>query len=80
MVLETHGGGWSSLARGTFEWIARQTAAVQFEDPSTTVLKMAQRIFVSLLREHARAILKRAAVLEGCAQPDGWDDPGDEWQ
>ena len=80
MVLEAHGGGWSSLARGTFDWIARQTAAVQFEDPSTTALKMAQRISVSLHRENARAILKRAVVLEGRAQPGGWDDPGDEWQ
>jgi hypothetical protein len=81
LVFEASGGSWSSLARRTLDWVARHGAAARLEDPDKASLRMAQRISVSLHRENARAVLKRAAWREPPTTAGGWwDDRGDEWQ
>jgi hypothetical protein len=81
LVFEASGGSWSSLARRTLDWVARQGAAARLEDPDRASLRMAQRISVTLHRENARAVLKRAAWRESPTTAGGWwDDRGDEWQ
>ena len=74
VVFEAHAGGWSPMARGLFDWIAREAAARQHEDPGSVSLRIAQRISVALHRENARAILMRDTEPESQAAPLGhWD-------
>ena len=61
MVLEAHGGGWSSTVRRVVDWVARRGAASQNTDLPALSLKIAQRISCSFQRENARAVLRRMA-------------------
>ena len=74
VVFEAHAGGWSPMARGLFDWLAREAAARHNEDAGSVSLRIAQRISVALHRENARAILFRDAEPEPQASPaGGWD-------
>ena len=74
-VFEAHGGGWSVASRKVVDWISRQAAAIQQEDPATVSFKIAQRISCTLHRENARAILRRQAARPVSSfQPSGWDN------
>ena len=42
MIVEAHSGSWSPLARGVLDWIARQRAAINHEEPATIALRIAQ--------------------------------------
>jgi len=74
IVFEAHGGGWSPMARGLVDWVARQSAARNQEEPGSASLRIAQRISCALQRENARAILARAGE-PGAQQPlsADWD-------
>jgi hypothetical protein len=54
VILEAHGGGWGSMARGVLDWVSRQVAAVQQEEVHVVSLRIAQRISCTLHRENAR--------------------------
>ncbi len=62
MIAEAHSGSWSPLARGVLDWIARQRAAINHEEPATIALRIAQRLSATLHRENSRAILKRSVA------------------
>ena len=63
------------MARGVFDWIARESAARQHEEASSISLKIAQRISVALQRENARAVLSRIVEAEPQSSTlTGWDD------
>jgi hypothetical protein len=83
VILEAHGGGWGSMARGVLDWVSRQVAAVQQEEVHVVSLRIAQRISCTLHRENARAVLKRSTAVDPSAQPhpSGWEAPSvDAWQ
>ena len=75
LVVEAHGGGWSSSTRATVDFIANTQAACHHDDVATVSLKIAQRISCTLHRENARAVLRRTAVpVAPSFLPSGWDD------
>ena len=80
MVVEAHGGGWSSLARGALDWVSRRVAAARGERPADASLRIAQRMSCTLHRENARAILRRAVVAAPTAPVSGWAAGIDAWQ
>jgi len=61
MILEAHGGGWSTTFRRTVDWIATKAAASQHEKHAAVSLRLAQRISCTLQRENARAVVRRHA-------------------
>ena len=61
MILEAHGGGWSTTFRRTVDWIATKAAASQHEKHAAVSLRLAQRISCILQRENARAVVRRHA-------------------
>ena len=67
LILEAHGGGWSSALRHATEWISSAASAQGIEKKSVLSLKIAQRISCSLQRENARAILRRTVPLQATA-------------
>ena len=76
LVVEAHAGGWSPTLRAVVDWISKRAAPVCQEEPPAVSLRIAQRISCTLLRENARAVLRRTAGLTGLSfQPSGWDDP-----
>ena len=75
LVLEAHAGGWSPLTRATFDWLAKNQAASQNEEPSAVSLRIAQRISCTLQKENAHAILQRAVGIPDSSHlPEGWDE------
>ena len=74
IIFEAHGGGWSPMARGLVDWVARQSAARNQEEPGSASLRIAQRISCALQRENARAVLSRVGDA-GAQQPlsADWD-------
>ena len=78
MILEAHGGGWSSAFRRTVDWIARNAAAANHEDATVVSLRIAQRISCSLHRENARAILKRKVQPAALPAMSSWLDASDD--
>ena len=79
VVFEAHAGGWSPIARATFDRLAKAQAASQNEDPSTVSLRIAQRISCALQRENARAILQRwVGIPDTSHLPGGWDEASAE--
>ena len=78
MVFEAHGGGWSSAARKSLDWLARREAAAQGARLDTVSLRTAQRISATLHRESARAVLRRLSCTGGNkAATSAWDAPRD---
>ncbi len=79
MIVEAHSGSWSPLARGVLDWIARQRAAINHEEPATIALRIAQRLSATLHRENSRAILKRSVASAPDEFVSAWDaHEGDE--
>ena len=73
-VIEAHAGSWSPSARSYVDFLANQSAAAQHEEPATVSLRIAQRISSTLLRESARAVLRRLpSAGELQVLPSGWD-------
>jgi hypothetical protein len=64
MVLEAHAGVWSPTARGTLDWIARQSATARDEAVHTCTLRIAQRTSCTLHRENARAVLRHMVQVD----------------
>ena len=75
--MEAHAGAWSPTARKIFGRIANSTAAVWNDSVETSSLKIAQRMSVTLHRENARAVLKRAVVSPARTSDSGWHDCDD---
>ena len=76
MVVEAHGGGWSTAARAVLDGIAKCVAAAQYDNHEIASLAIAQRLSVTLHRENARAIVRR---LRDTAPPGAYDTvPADE--
>ena len=59
MVLEAHGGGWSSGLRKAMVWVSVTASSIGHDSQFTYSLRAAQRISCSLQRENARAVLRR---------------------
>ena len=72
MVLEAHGGGWSSTFRRVGDWISRNAAACSHEESSAVAFRIAQRISCSLQRENARAVLKRQGQPTATPPVSAW--------
>ena len=72
MVLETHSGAWSPAARRMLDWLASSQSATKGVSKEAASFIIAQRLSVSLHRENARAILKRAAAPLSTPEPNGW--------
>ena len=64
MVLEAHGGGWSTGFRAGMDWISTVSSSLGNESHDVISLRTAQRIACSLQRENARAVLRRQACHE----------------
>ena len=75
MILESHGGGWSPLARGVLDKIAKSQSAAWNEGQEPSSLRIAQRISCSLQRENARAVLRRLAPPASRPAAGGWGEP-----
>lgn len=78
LVIEAHGGGWSSELSKVVGRIASLRAAVTGEESGHVALRIAQRISCTLQRENARAVLARTQVVENIPPPDAWADL--QWQ
>lgn len=72
MVMEAHGGSWSPTARHILEEVAKGQAAASNGDPGSFSLKIAQRLSVTLHRENARAVLRRAPTVSPPSFSSGW--------
>ena len=73
MIIESHGGGWSPLARAILDRLARRQSAAWSEHQEPASLRIAQRIACTLQRENARAVLRRlTAPLPPHAGSGGW--------
>ena len=75
MILESHGGGWSPLARGVLDKIAKSQSAAWNEGQEPSSLIIAQRISCSLQRENARAVLRRLSPPASHPATGGWGEP-----
>ena len=69
IVFEAHAGGWSAAARGVLDWVARQAAASQQEEPHAVSLRIAQRISCTRHREKAHTVLRRSTAAASSTQP-----------
>ena len=74
MILESHGGSWSSTARNILARVATGQSSAWNEDGEEASLRIAQRMSVALHRENARAVLKRTLAAETVAGFSGWDE------
>ena len=63
LILEAHGGGWTSALRYAMDWVASASAAHGLDSKEILSLRTAQRISCSLQRESARAVLRRTVPL-----------------
>ena len=61
LVFESHGGGWSPLARGVLDGFGKSLAACGWHGSEAATLRIAQRISCALHRGNAPAILRRLA-------------------
>ena len=75
LVIEAHGGGWSKLARKTFDVIASQLRATSDSLADAASLTIAQRLSVTLHRENARAVVRRLPAPTAADGVGDWD-PG----
>ena len=83
MIMDAHGGGWSSTARAVLGWAAQGVAAVCGEATEAASLRTAQRISISLHRENACAVLRRLTPPCSDAISTGWGASQveeDSWQ
>ena len=74
LVIEAHGGGWSSEFGKVVGRIATLKAAITGEEAGHVALRIAQRISCTLQRETARAVLARTQVVGNFQTPDAWAD------
>ena len=65
MVCEAHGGSWEAGAMTVWRKVAKASAMVSGELPSTQFEHMLQSLSVTLHRSNARAILIRTTHLVG---------------
>eukprot|EP00969_Alexandrium_andersonii_P214267 9461919-Alexandrium_andersonii.AAC.1 len=75
MVLEAHGGGWSPLARGILDKIAKSQSAAWTDGQEPASLRIAQLIPCTLQRENARAVLRRLVPPAPHPAVGGWGEP-----
>ena len=75
MVIEAHGGGWSPLARGVLDKLAKAQSAAWAEGQEPSSLRIAQRISCTLQRENARAVLRRVCPPTPDPAAGGWGEP-----
>ena len=75
--MEAHAGAWSPNARKIFGRIASLVSAVWNEHAETASLRIAQRMSVTLHRENARAVLKRAVFQSTRDSDNGWHEADD---
>ena len=75
MIAEAHSGAWSPLARKVLDGISQKaaTAASTFVTPEFASLRFAQRLSITLHREHARAIARRMSVPGTSVHDSAWD-------
>ena len=74
MILEAHGGGWSPLARGILDKLAKAQSAAWFVGQEPSSLIIAQRISCTLQRENARAVLRRMSPPATHHAAAGWGE------
>ena len=75
MVLESHGGGWSPMARSVLDRFAKAQSAAWLEGQEPASLRIAQRISCTLQRENARAVLRRLVPPTTLPALSGWGAP-----
>ena len=69
LVIEAHGGGWSSQLRQAVHFLAMQQRSAGDWCREGTASRMAQRISTSLQKENARAILRRSVATTPAEVP-----------
>ena len=72
LMVESHEGSWSPLARSTLDTLAKAQSAAWLEGQEPASLRIAQRISCTLQRESARAILRRLAHPVSHPVAAGW--------
>ena len=85
MVAEAHGGSWGAAAKETFKAIGREYANQVGVTNSQAASELAQRISITLVRENARAVLRRLASADeprsstnAAAWEEDIDDPPED--
>ena len=85
MVAEAHGGSWGAAAKETFKAIGREYANQVDVTNSQAASELAQRISITLVRENARAVLRRLASADeprsstnAVAWEEAMDDPPED--
>jgi len=73
LVAEAASGGWAPAAMQTWRQLAHCVAARSGEQPTVELEKLLQTLAVSLQRENARAVLRRAGGPD--ARPATLADP-----
>ena len=71
LILEAHGGGWSTKLRSVVDWIAKTQSTIGRESSSSIALRIAQRISCSFQREKARAMLRRSGDFDDTLNTGG---------
>jgi hypothetical protein len=74
LVCEAHGGSWGCEARVVWKEAAKSAALLSGESAALKLEHLMQSLSVTLHRANARAILGRAAALDGGGQ-DEWAAP-----
>ena len=66
LIIEAVGGGWGNKARNVWSELAKSIALATGEQSSTTAVRFLQGFSLTLHRENARTILRRApGIISG---------------
>ena len=76
-ILEAHGGGFSAAARRVLAYVASSAAALAGEGVEERAASAAGGLSIALMRESARAVVRRLAPPRESAPsacPGGWEE------